>query len=82
MFISGIHIDVSPRKGHIFPLTKHVPRAAYIENESGAGYTLEQDELFHVLGKQSMDNPHKIDLTETIGDMKQEAEIRIHVDSE
>jgi len=82
VFISGIHIDVSPREGQIFPLTKYVPWAAYIQDESGEGYTLEQDTLFKELDKQSMDNPHKIDLTEAIGSMKQEAEIRIHVDGE
>lgn len=82
VFISGIHIDVSPREGQIFPLTKYVPWAAYIQIESGEGYTLEQDELYRILDKQSEDNPHKIDLTEAIGSMKREAEIRIHVDSE
>jgi len=82
VFISGIHIDVSPREGQIFPLTKYVPWAAYIQNESGEGYTLEQGELYNILDKQSEDNPHKIDLTEAIGSMKREAEIRIHVDSE
>jgi hypothetical protein len=30
VFISGIHIDVSPREGRIFPLTRYVPWAAYI----------------------------------------------------
>ncbi len=82
VFISGIHIDVSPREGQIFPLTKYVPWAAYIQNESGEGYTLEQDELFEILEQQSMDNPHKIDLTQAIGSMKREAEIHIHVDSD
>jgi len=28
VFISGIHIDVSPREGQLFPLTKYVPWAA------------------------------------------------------
>ena len=82
VFISGIHIDVSPREGQIFPLTKYVPWAAYIQNESGEGYTLEQHELFRTLEQQSVENPHKIDLTEAIGRMKQEAEIRIHIDED
>ena len=82
VFISGIHIDVSPRKGQIFPLTKYVPWAAYIQSESGEGYTLEQDELFNILDEQSEENPYKIDLTEVIGSMKQEAEIHIHVDDQ
>ena len=82
VFISGIHIDLSPLPGQIFPLTKFVPWAAYIQLESGEGYTLEQDELYGVLQKQSQDNPHKIDLTEAINSMKQEAEIRIRADNE
>jgi hypothetical protein len=80
VFISGIHIDVSPREGQIFPLTKFVPWAAYVQNESGDGYTLEQEELYAVLRQQSLDNRHKIDLTEAISSMKKEAEIRIRVD--
>jgi hypothetical protein len=80
VYISGIHIDVSPREGQIFPLTKYVPWAAYIQNDSGEGYTLEQDELYGVLQQQSLDNPHKIDLTQAINSMKKEAEIRIRAD--
>lgn len=80
VFISGLHIDVSPRPGQIFPLTKFVPWAAYIQRETGEQFILEQQELYSILQQQSMDNPHKIDLTEAINDMKQEAEIRIRVD--
>ena len=80
VFISGIHIDVSPHPGQLFPLTKYVPWAAYIQKESAEGYTLEQRELFEILQRQNPDNPHKIDLTDAINSMKQEAEIRIHVD--
>lgn len=82
VFISGVHIDVSPKEGQIFPLTKFVPWAAYIQNEQGEGYILEQDAIFHALEQQSTENPHKIDLTEAIGRMKQETEIRLHVDEE
>lgn len=81
-FISGINIDVSPREEHIFPLTKYVPWAAYIQEESGAGYTLEQESLYKRLAEQSVDNPHKIDLTEAIEGMKREAEIQINVDEQ
>ena len=80
VFISGINIDVSPREGQIFPLTKYVPWAAYVQDESGAGYTLEQEELYKRLMTQSVDNPHKIDLTAAIEGMKREAEIQIRVD--
>jgi hypothetical protein len=82
VFISRIHIDASPREGQIFPLTKFAPWAAYIQNESGEGYTLEQNDLHKNLEQHSTDHPHKIDLTEAINSMKQEAEIHIHADSE
>ena len=78
--ISGINIDVSPREGQIFPLTKYVPWAAYVQDESGAGCTLEQEELYKRLMTQSVDNPYKIDLTAAIEGMKREAEIQIRVD--
>lgn len=80
VFVSGIHIDISPKDGELFPLTKFVPWAAYIQNESGEGYTLEQRELFSALNEQSTENPHKIDLTAAIHQMEQEAEIHLSVD--
>jgi hypothetical protein len=82
IFISGIHIDISPSAGQLFPLTKFVPWAAYIQNENGEGYTLEQHELDTALRKQSTDNPHKIDLTAAIHQMESEPEILLHVDDD
>lgn len=82
VFISGIHIDVSPRENQLFPLTKFVPWAAYIQKENGEGYTLEQKELHEVLMQQSKENPHKIDLTEAIHKMEDEPEILLHVDAD
>ena len=82
IFISGIHIDISPREGQIFPLTKYVPWAAYVQDGLGESYTLEQDELYKILACQSEDNPYKIDLTAVIGSMKRETEIHFHVDDE
>jgi len=79
IFISGIHIDISPTEGQLFPLTKFVPWAAYIQHENGEGYTLEQEELYAALKKQSKDNPHKIDLTEAIHQMESVPEVVLHV---
>ncbi|MFV9616115.1 MAG: hypothetical protein ACNYZG_09170 [Gammaproteobacteria bacterium] len=80
VFISGIHIDISPREGQLFPLTKFVPWAAYIQNEQGEAYTLEQHELYTALQEQSTENPYKIDLTEAIHHMESEPEVALHVD--
>jgi hypothetical protein len=82
VFISGIHVDVSPRAGQLFPLTKFVPWAAYIQNENGEGYTLEQDELYEALRAQSAENPHKIDLTAAIHQMENEPEVLLNADDE
>ena len=82
VFISGIHIDISPKEGQLFPLTKFVPWAAYIQDESGKGYTLEQQELYDALLKQSGENPYKIDLTAAIHKMEDEPEIHLHADGE
>lgn len=82
VFVSGIHIDISPKEGQLFPLTKFVPWAAYIQNENGDGYTMEQDELYDALKKQSTDNLHKIDLTEAIHRMEKEPEVILHVDKD
>ncbi|MBE9564125.1 MAG: hypothetical protein IMF17_02690 [Proteobacteria bacterium] len=82
VFISGIHIDISPREDQPFPLTKFIPWAAYIQNEAGVGYTLEQHELYTALKEQSIENPHKIDLTEAIHQMEKEPGIHLHVDDD
>jgi len=81
VFISGIHIDISPQAGTLFPLTKFVPWAAYIQHEDGEGYTLEQDELYAALQQQSAENPYKIDLTEAIHKMEQEPGVLLHSDA-
>jgi len=80
VFISGINIDISPREGQTFPLTKFVPWAAYVKNDQGEGYTLEQDELFNILQRHSNENAHQLYLTDAISSMMQEAEVKIRVD--
>lgn len=79
VFISGIHIDISPRKGQLFPLTKFVPWAAYIQNPDGSHYLLEQDDLTAQLKKQPVDNPDQIELDEAIRAMEDAEEVRILV---
>lgn len=79
-FSSGINIDVSPGEGQIFPVSEYAPLAAYNRDESGDGNTLRQEELHEQPMEQSVDNPHKIDLAQTIEDMKREAGTQVHVD--
>lgn len=77
VFISGLNIDISPAAGQLFPLTKFVPWAAYIQKETGESHTLEQQELYDELIAQSTHNPHQIDLEQAIATMAEAREIRI-----
>ena len=79
VFISCLNIDISPREGQTFPLTKCVPWAAFIQDGKGDHYTLEQAELTARLNEQSIDNPDQIDLEAAIHRMEEEREVRIAV---
>jgi len=79
LYIAGLNIDISPQEGNIFPLTKYVPWAAYIQNRNGEYYTLEQDELTARLNEQGTDNPDQIDLEEAIGMMGKATEVQIEI---
>ena len=75
IFISGLNIDISPSEGQLFPLTKFVPWAAYIQNRDGSTITLEQDELMEKLLAQSTENPDQVDLEEAIHVMERAKEV-------
>ncbi|NIA03384.1 MAG: hypothetical protein GWP12_02460, partial [Nitrospirae bacterium] len=77
VFISCLNIDISPREGQTFPLTKCVPWAAFIQDGKGNHHTLEQAELTTLLNQQSTSNPDQIDLEAAIHKMEEEQEIRI-----
>ena len=79
VFVSCLNIDISPRAGQTFPLTKCVPWAAYIQDGKGNHHTMEQAELTQQLLEQSTENPDQIDLEEAIHRMEEEQEIRIAV---
>jgi hypothetical protein len=78
-FISGINIDISPSEGQIFPLTKFVPWAAYIQTEDGEQVIMEQEELVSRLHEQSGDNPDQIDLEQAIEVMANVAEVKVEL---
>jgi len=78
-FIAGINIDISPEPGQLFPLTKFVPWALYVQTRDGQRFTLEQDELLAALTAQSTDNPDQIDMESAIQTMIETPEIKIHV---
>ncbi|MBW2678292.1 MAG: hypothetical protein JRD49_12095 [Deltaproteobacteria bacterium] len=76
-FIAGINIDISPRPGQLFPLTKFVPWAAYIQTRGGRTFLLEQEELVETLLSQSIENPDKIEMSRAIQTMEGTPEIII-----
>ena len=75
--ISGLNIDISPKPGQIFPLTKFVPWAAYVQEQGGAQRTMEQPELLSMLDQQSENNSDEVDLEAAIAQMSRVDEIRI-----
>lgn len=77
IFIAGINIDISPQEGQLFPLTKFVPWAAYVQTRDGRQLILEQNELTETLFAQSTENPNKIDLEEEIRAMKELPQLKI-----
>ena len=79
LFIAGLNIDISPQAGQLFPLTKFVPWAAYIQDRDGSYSTLEQRELVQVLERQSTSNPDQINLEAAIQTMTEANEIKVEL---
>ena len=77
LFISGLNIDISPRTDQLFPLTKFVPWAAYLQEPDGTHTTIEQQELVNSLEQQSTENQDKIDLEVAIKSMANAKEVII-----
>jgi len=77
LFISCLNIDISPQEGQLFPLTKCVPWAAYIQNSDDSSRTLEQSEIIEMLMQHSTDNPDQLDLEAAIQQMIDAHEIKI-----
>ena len=80
LFISGLNIDISPESDQIFPLTKFVPWAAYVQDRDGFYYTLEQQELVQLLSQQSTDNADQIDLEQAIQVMSKAEEVKLETE--
>jgi hypothetical protein len=79
LFIAGLNIDISPEPGQLFPLTKFVPWAAYVQTADGKHQMLEQQQLFDVLQQQPDDNPDRIDLEDAIHIMEEAQEISVRI---
>lgn len=69
VFVAGLNVDVSPQDGLLFPLTKFVPWAAYVQRTDGSHMVLEQDALFRTLEAQPVANPDCISFDAAIAAM-------------
>lgn len=78
LFISGLNIDISPSDSNLFPPSKFVPWAAYVQNVDGSSMTLEQDELAEALLAQSIENPDQINLEAVMRMMGQADDVEVH----
>lgn len=81
-FIAGINIDISPQQGQVFPLTKFVPWAAYVQTRDGQAFLLEQKALLDALRSQSVENPDRIELSRAIRVMEETPEVKIEFDAQ
>jgi hypothetical protein len=79
LFIAGLNIDISPQADQLFPLTKFVPWAAYVQDRDGSYATFEQREVVQLLEQQSIDNSDQIDLESAIKQMTEAQEIRVEL---
>ncbi len=79
VFIAGLNIDISPQSGQLFPLTKFVPWAAYVQDSDGYYFTLEQEELVQTLQQQSVENSDQVDLEHAIRMMASAEEIKMEL---
>ena len=61
----------------MFPLTKFIPWAAYVQDENGVHQTWEQAELYEQLQAQSSENPDQVDLEMAIEIMEKAKEIQL-----
>lgn len=79
LYIAGLNIDISPKKEQLFPLTKFVPWAAYVQLKTGERYVIEQEALFNLLEQQSEDNSHQISLDDAIQSMEDADEVVLNL---
>ncbi|MCK5812780.1 MAG: hypothetical protein KAH03_00910 [Cocleimonas sp.] len=79
LYITGLNIDISPEEGQLFPLTKFVPWAAYVQLKTGESYVVEQNDLFDQLNACSEKNNDQISMDDAIHSMEDAEEVMLHL---
>ena len=79
LFISGLNIDISPKEGQLFPLTKFAPWACFVQKRNGEHFVMEHKEIYERLLEQSDVNPEQVNLEHAIHDMADMAEIKLKI---
>lgn len=77
IYISGLHIDISPIPGQVFPLTKFIPWAAFVQQADGTQTIIEQQALCKILREQSAENVDQVDLEDSISVMEHVQEVKV-----
>lgn len=79
LYISGLHVDISPEASQQYVLTKFLPWAAYIQLKNGEKYILEQEKLIKIMDDCSIENPNQLDFDEVINLMEDAVPITLNL---
>lgn len=79
LFIGGLNIDISPTAGELFPLTRFVPWAGFVQHADGRRELLEQDAIWARLADQVPENQAQIDLEQAIQAMTRGTEVEVRL---
>lgn len=77
LLVSGLNIDISPSPGQLFPLTKFIPWAAYLQQPGTEQQIFEQDELYEKLQAQPAENSDQTNLEDAIRIMTDADEVSL-----
>lgn len=79
LYVSGLHVDISPTAGQQFVQTKFIPWAAYVQLKTGKRYILEQEKLYEYLRTCNDDNPKQLQLDDVIQLMETADPVYLHI---
>jgi hypothetical protein len=66
LLVTGLNIDISSLEGGTPAISKFVPWATYYKAGDGTHFALDQKALFEALEQQSTENPHQVNLEQSL----------------